>query len=245
MFKKITTLLSLGLLASAVGARADSIVFDGAFDISGNGFGANPRALTIQSHGPASPTEQGCIAPGASGLISGSTACAPADGLMGGDEKPVIGNPKQAAPTLSSLGITSADQIGILFDAVQPQNANNATVTITDLTFKLYNGSTLVYSVSQSFSPLATNPGNGNSDYLFSLDAAAQASVNALLLSNIDYSMALDSSISFPNNSSGPDSYTIIRETPEPSSLLLLGSGILGAAGLFYRRLSRTEDRRK
>ena len=243
MFKRIATLLSLGLLASAVGARADSIVFDGALDITGFGFGSNPRALTIQSHGPGTNSEQGCVAPGASGLISGSSACAPADGLVGGDEAPPINFPKQAAPTLSSLGIVSADEIGILFDGVQPQNANNATVTITDLTFKLYNGTTLVYSVSQSFSPLATNPGNGTSDYLFSLDAAAQASVNALLLSNIDYSMALDSSISFPNQSAGPDSYTIIRSTPEPSSLLLPGSGILGAAGLFYRRLSRTDDK--
>ena len=127
MFKKIATLLSLGLLVSAVGARADSIVFDGALDITGFGFASatfTTRALTVQSHGPASPTEQGCVAPGTSGLISGSSACAPADGLVGGDEAPPINFPKQAAPTLSSLGIVSADEIGILFDAVQPQNAS-------------------------------------------------------------------------------------------------------------------------
>ena len=55
-------------------------------------------------------------------------------------------SPKQSAPTLNSLGITDAAQIGILFDAVQPQNTGNITVTITDLTLKLYNaaGTTLL-----------------------------------------------------------------------------------------------------
>ena len=113
--------------------------------VGGAGFGALPRALTVQSHTPSQNTESGCIAPdGGGGLIQGSGACARLDGDIGGDEAPPIDFPKQSAPTLSSLGITNANQIAILFDGVQPQSANNPIVTINDLTLKLYSGATLV-----------------------------------------------------------------------------------------------------
>ena len=128
-WKPVATLL-VGITAAA---RAD-IIFVGPEDISGFGFGNNPRALTIQSHGPGSNSESGCIAPnGSGGLINRSAACAPSDGVTRGDEQNPIGFPKQAAPSLTSLGITSASQIGILFDAVQPRNANNNVVTPSEL----------------------------------------------------------------------------------------------------------------
>jgi hypothetical protein len=201
------------------------LVFAGDFAVGGSGFGALPGALTVQSNG--STTESGCIAPGPTtgGCVAGS---------VGGDEAPPIGFPKQSAPSLSSLGITSASQIGILFDAIQPQNTNNLTVTITDLTLKLYNGTTLVTTAVLTPEPLtlSTNPGTGSTDYLFVLDAVEAAAFDALIAGNFAFVLALDSTISFPNQSSGPDTYALINTNqtplPEPGTLGLVAICLFG-----------------
>jgi hypothetical protein len=166
---------------------------------------------------------------------------------VGGDEANPIGFPKQAAPSLNSLGITNASQIGILFDAVQPQNTGNNTVTINDLTLKLYKGNTLVTPAVLSPEPLtlSTNPGNGNTDYLFVLNTTEAAAFNAAIAGNFADVLALDSTISFPRQSAGPDSYALIntgatRLTParEPASLALLGMAV-AMIGIFSRHRQR------
>jgi hypothetical protein len=230
-------------------ARAN-LIFVGPEVISGSGFGALPRALTVQSHGPSDNSESGCIAPdGSGGLIAGSGACAPFDGTVGGDEQNPIGFPKQSAPTLSSLGITAGNQVAIVFDGVQPQNSNNNVVTINDLTLKLYNGTTLVFTASGAFSNLATNPGNGKTDYLFMLDSKEAAQFDGAMAGNTNDRIALDSTISFPRQSAGPDSYVFanastlgvsIESIPEPLTALLIGSGLLALGLLRRKRPSRS-----
>jgi hypothetical protein len=231
--------VALGTLTSRTALA--NLILVGPEVIGGSGFGALPRVLTIQSHGPSQNSESGCIAPdGSGGLIAGGGACAALDGVVGGNEQNPIGFPKQSAPSLSSLGITSGNQVGILFDGVQPQNANNNVVTINDLTLKLYSGVTLVFTASGTFSNLATNPGNGHTDYLFMLDNAEAAAFNAAVAGHFDDRITLDSTISFPRQSAGPDSYALVNATtllavPEPTAGVLIGSGLL-ALGMWRRK---------
>jgi len=250
MKKSLTVWIAAVSLGIGITAANASLILVGAEEQTGSGFGNLPRALTTQSHGPNVNVESGCIAPdGSGGFIAGSAACGSAN--VGGDEAPPIDFPKQDAPTLVSLGITDASQIGILFDAVQPQNPPNQIVDIDNLTLKLYDGTDLIFSAFGTFDDLLTNAGNGITDYLIALDDAQAAAFNIAVLlaggfTNSDLRIALDATISFPNGSAGPESFafenlgtTPPQIVPEPGTLMLLGSGLAGLGAWRRRRANR------
>jgi hypothetical protein len=231
------SLIVVAALSFGVSTAFADLVLVGPLNLTGSGFGALPRALTLQSHGPSANTESGCIKPdGSGGLSEGSGACGSARDV-GGDETPPLGHPKEAAPSLVDLRITSGGQIGVLFDVIQSQNGSLDVVTIDDLTLKLYNGTNLIFSAFGSFADLLTNPGNGITDYVFALDMAQASAFNAVVGANGGFSnsalrLALDSTISFDRQSAGPDSYVIVNRAtiPEPSTVTLLGLGLVGLA---------------
>jgi hypothetical protein len=227
--------------------------------LSAQGFGHVPRDLTIQftGNGNNNPTnfESGCVGVGGGGaIIVGTAGCQSGDATfspngvipVGGDEpNPHGDNQKYGIPTLGSLGITSASNIGILFNATEP---GGNSINVIDITLGIYDSSgTLLASIDGEQNFASTDPGNGVAGFVFKVDAAQQALLDAAIFTPGGYSgyfLALQSSLT--DAEGGPDTYRIVNlgssectgdctTVPEPATILLLGVAALGFGWLRRR----------
>lgn len=261
-----------GLFGCLLSATATaSLIYDPTVILlSGQGFGNAPRDLTIQETGPgANGVESGCVGVSTTGaIIFGSTACgnplllnddaviAP-NGLApaGGDEpNPLADNAKYGIPTLGSLGITSANQIGILFNATEP---GGDSANVTDITLNFFSSTGGVFSFLTSIDGQnnfpSTNPGNGVAGFVFIVDATQQVILNNTVFNQPGFGnfvLSLNSTIA--DIDGGPETFRIVnlgsdvctgdcfpQQIPEPGTLALLGIALLGGLATFRRRSGR------
>lgn len=224
------------------------LIYDSSVTVTGQGFGNAPRALTVQGTGNAS-TESGCVGVNGSGIVVGASACLSAatpvhDGNdvvnVGGDEpSPQDDNQKYGIPTIDSLGISGADELGILFNATEPGGDG---LTIVDLTLKFYDpAGTLLGAIDGTHQFASTTPGNGTAGFVFRVSDDEQEYVDSLLAPGVR--LALESTLS--DVGGGPESFLFFDlgdsatpEVPEPATLGLLGLG-LAAFGAAARRRGR------
>ena len=240
-----------GALFTASPAVAD-IIIDNAITNLGQGFGANPRLLTVQQQGnspnPAG-TESGCVG------FSGAAApgqCDTHDATilgntiknLGGDESSTGNDNKNNSALLSASNITSASQIILVYNP--SQQGSDPSTTIIDVTLKFYNSSgTELASVDNGgplvFASTGINLGNGGVGFALDLTAAEATAVN-MACSGTATSLAGCSTIALEatitNANDGPDSFVLFNRAaavPEPASLVLFGTA-LAALGLLARR---------
>jgi hypothetical protein len=212
------------MLAGAVAALAlaqpasAALIYDNTVTMTGTGLGAVSTILTIQATGQ-----------GMGGPETGSvTFNGSADVLGGADVK--TGASQTLTRSIGSLGLTDASQLRIVFNADQP---NSGAINLTNLQLVIDSASGSLLFNSGSFTAVdfaSTASGIGKAGAVFELDAAgiaAATAAGAFGSSSNRIGLIATATPGF----GGPETFFVTKAAttvPEPASLAVLGSGLIG-----------------
>lgn len=219
-------LVATAVLLAPLGVSAQGLIFLGSVDTTGTGFGNVNTVLTLQS--PAnSTTEMGCIGP------TGVSTCLPGDLVSGTAHSNLY--------TIGSFPGISGSNLRLFLNFAEPGGAaNGATLDSARLT--LYNGTTSLFnSTTGQVDFASTAPGIGNSAWLFGLSPSDAALFDSFLANTGSANYTLGLSASFSNVTGGPETFFFgvtgaPSVIPEPNSLALLGTGLIGFIPIVRRK---------
>ncbi len=235
--KKILTHLTFCLVAvvflglTATSTRADGIVLLGSGLTHPDGVGIR-TVLSLQSPGGSSTESGGIRWTGTGDQVFG-------DATRGGTNNTV---------TLAQLGVTQNNTaIRIGFNINEPSGGPGSTpVIVQSLIMTAYdtNGNA-VFTANLIDGPhtlAKLGNGQGTSDYVFSLDAAAAARLAAVY----DPNLRIGLQATITNAEGGPESFHLGlgpgTPIPEPATMFLLGTGLAGVAAKVRKRRKATKE---
>jgi hypothetical protein len=192
-----------------------SLIQSTPFEVSihGTGFGNVSTLITLQTQNGQTTSEAGCIGFGGSTTTCGITQVGK------------IKNTSMTEPV--PAGVTDASVLRFIFNAAQPAGSS---INVNQLEVSFYGSSTTPLFTAALGSPLtltSTQPGIGNSGFVFQLDSAEAAQANTILSSVTE----IGAGFAATSASGGPDTLFLATSTPsrtpEPASYALLGAGVV------------------
>lgn len=236
--------VALLILPGADAARAD-IIYIGPSVVQPAGQGVVQTVLTLQENGPA---------PARDGIETGGVRRVNGGDQIFGDAKPGVNSKTILFTQLrNEAGILNASQLGIFLDIVEPGNDNLLTIEGRNslvLTAYKNDGTVLErFFYTGEFRNLGATPGpgGGRSDHAFALDSLQAARLQALIDANPDLRLGLEATLG--SAFGGPDHFFFGRiqappqPVPEPTTLLLLGTGMAGIVARYRRKRKAETDR--